>query len=119
MIGSAKESGSMTATATFDRTLEQRMTALQQANEIRFARAALRVDLYHGNVDARDIILSPPKFVQSMRVVDLLLAVPRVGPSKAARMLRFCRVSATRPLGGMTQRERVELSSLLRFRGVR
>ena len=109
----------MMSATTLERTYEQRMTALQRANEIRFGRAALKADISHGDVDARDILLSPPELVESMRVVDLLLAVPRVGPSKAARMLRFCRVSATRPLGGMTQRERVELSSLLRFRGVR
>lgn len=43
------------------------------------------------------------------RVLDLLTAVPRVGPTRAARILRQCHVAEGRRVGGTGPRQREAL----------
>jgi hypothetical protein len=58
------------------------MRALRQANEIRIGRARLKRELASGRARIEDIIAQPPKFVQTAKVYDLLLALPKVGPAR-------------------------------------
>jgi hypothetical protein len=46
-------------------------------------------------------------------VLDLLVAVPEVGPVKAARLLNKARVGQTKTIGGLTIRQRAQLIELL------
>lgn len=96
------------------RSREQRLRALQQANEIRSARAKLKRDLGSGKLDLAGIVAHPPDWVMTARVRDVLLALPRIGPVKAGRILAHCGIAHSKTLGGLTDRQRTELIGLLR-----
>ena len=44
----------------------------------------------------------------------MLLAVPKYGRVKANRILNQCRISPSKTIGGLSERQRTELVSLLR-----
>ena len=96
------------------RSREQRLRALQQANEIRSARAKLKRDLGSGKLDLAGIVAHPPEWAMTARVRDVLLALPRIGPVKAGRILAHCGIAHSKTLGGLTDRQRVELIDLFR-----
>lgn len=95
------------------RTIQQRMMALERANEIRTRRSRLKREIAAGRVMARDVLLDPPWWADTMKVVDLLLAVPKVGRVKVDRTLFRCRVSPSKTLGDLSERQRFELAAHL------
>ena len=97
-----------------ERSLTQRMDALQRANEIRTRRAQLKRDLKAGRVSIHTLLLSPPEFLATAKVFDMLLAVPKYGRVKANKVLQQCRISPSKTIGGLSQRQRTELVSMLR-----
>ena len=48
------------------------------------------------------------------KVFDMLLAVPKYGRVKTNRILNQCRISPSKTIGGLSERQRTELVSLLR-----
>lgn len=96
---------------TFDRSLQQRRDALEGANVIRCARAQLKRDVKAGRRDALSAVLYPPSCAQSMHVIDLLLAVPKVGRVNANRILVRCRIAPSKTLAGLSERQRQELAA--------
>ena len=96
------------------RSLDQRMDALRRANDIRVRRAQLKKDLKNGSVDIEDILRVPPEYVETAKVFDMLMAVPKFGRVKAARFLNQCRISQSKTVGGLSERQRAELVGLLR-----
>jgi hypothetical protein len=90
------------------------MAALEQANEVRMARAQMRRDLRSGWMSVRVVILDPPDYVKTMYVLDLLMAAPSYGRVKASKILRLCRISTGKTVGGLSERQRGELESMLR-----
>lgn len=96
------------------RTLDQRIRALQYANQVRTDRARLKQELALGRVRIEEVIARPPSFAQTAKVYDLLLAVPKVGPAKAGRSLSRCRIASSKTVGGLTERQREELIGLFR-----
>jgi hypothetical protein len=94
------------------RSLDQRMEALKRANDIRVRRAKLKKDLKEGHVRIETIVLDPPEYVSTAKVFDMLMAVPKLGRVKAARMLNQCRISQSKTVGGLSERQRAELVSL-------
>ena len=101
-------------TAAPERSLLQRMDALQRANEIRTRRAQLKKDLKGGRVSIHTLLLEPPEYVETAKVFDMLLAVPKYGRVKANKILQQCRISPSKTIGGLSERQRTELVSLLR-----
>lgn len=97
-----------------ERSLHQRMEALQNANEIRSYRANLKRDIKAGRVSVHDILRYPPQKVETMKIFDLMMAVPKLGRTKIDRMFRTCRISTSKTVGGMSERQRNELLILLR-----
>jgi hypothetical protein len=97
-----------------ERSLNQRMDALQRANEIRTRRAQLKRDLKGGRVSIHMLLLDPPEFLETAKVFDMLLAVPKYGRVKANKVLGTCRISPSKTIGGLSERQRNELVSLLR-----
>jgi hypothetical protein len=89
------------------------MDALQRANEIRTRRAQLKKDLKAGRVSIHKLLLNPPSFVETAKVFDMLLAVPKYGRVKANKVLQQCRISPSKTIGGLSERQRSELVSLL------
>jgi len=90
------------------------MDALQRANEIRTRRAQLKRDLKAGRHGIHQLLLDPPSYVETAKVFDMLLAVPKYGRVKVNRILVQCRISPSKTIGGLSQRQRAELVSLLR-----
>jgi hypothetical protein len=90
------------------------MDALQRANEIRTQRAQLKRDLKASRVSIHTLLTSPPEFVETAKVFDMLLAVPKYGRVKANKILQQCRISPSKTIGGLSERQRSELVSLLR-----
>ncbi|HEX2160921.1 MAG TPA: integration host factor, actinobacterial type [Thermoleophilaceae bacterium] len=99
---------------TPERSLTQRMDALKRANEIRTERARLKRDLKAGRIQIHGLLLDPPDYLTTAKVFDLLLAVPKYGRVKVNRILTHCRISPSKTIGGLSERQRNELVSYLR-----
>ena len=97
-----------------ERSLVQRMDALQRANEIRTKRAQLKRDLKGGRTSIHDLLSNPPDYLETAKVFDMLLAVPKYGRVKVNKILVQCRISPSKTIGGLSERQRNELVSLLR-----
>ena len=96
------------------RSLDQRMEALKRANDIRSARARLKKDLKAGKTSIQSLLLDPPEYVETAKVFDMLLAVPKYGRVKTNRILNQCRISPSKTIGGLSERQRAELVAQLR-----
>jgi hypothetical protein len=94
------------------RSLDQRMEALKRANDIRVRRAKLKKDLKDGTVQIEGVLMAPPEYVETAKVFDMLMAVPKFGRVKAARFLYQCRISQSKTVGGLSERQRAELVAL-------
>lgn len=96
------------------RSASQRQSALARANRIRVKRAALKRDLKSGETQLADVLEKPKEWALTAKVHDLLLCVPGVGTVKAAKILQQCRVSGSKTVGGLSDRQRCELVAMLR-----
>jgi hypothetical protein len=103
-----------TATPVPERTHDQRMKALRRANDIRTRRAQLKRDLKAGKTSVDGLLLDPPEWVMTAKVFDMILAVPKYGRVKANKILGQCRISPSKTIGGLSQRQRAELVTMLR-----
>jgi len=92
------------------------MEALQRANDIRSRRAQLKRDLKAGRQAIDGLLLEPPGFLETAKVFDLLLAVPKYGRVKVNKILSQCRISPSKTIGGLSERQRAELVALMRRR---
>src|SRR5438105_14274382 len=89
-----------------ERSLVQRMEALQRANDIRTRRAQLKRDLKAGRQPIHELLLEPPEYLETAKVFDLLLAVPKYGRVKVNKILALCPLSPSQPTGGPSHRHR-------------
>ena len=94
------------------RSIDQRMEALRRANDIRVRRARLKKELKSGEVSIEQVLREPPEFVSTAKVFDMLMAVPKFGRVKAQRLLNQCRISQSKTVGGLSDRQRQELIDL-------
>ena len=101
----AASSGAVTSSSS----TAQRLEALRRANEIRIGRAQLKRALAAGSVRVSDILAAPPECVKTQKVQALLLALPRYGPARVARLLAQCQISSAKTVGGLSERQRGEL----------
>src|SRR3954464_5771629 len=76
-----------------ERSLVQRMEALERRRYIRTRRAQLKRDLKAGRSSIHDLLLEPPEFVETAKVFDVLLAVPKYGRVNANDDLVQCLIS--------------------------
>lgn len=104
---------SLTIESRFDTGAEQRFAALRRANEIRTGRAQLKREIKAGRVDVRSLLINPPDLIESMRIIDMLLAMPKTGRVKATKLLSRVPCTQSREIGRMTERERLKLASLI------
>ena len=91
------------------RSSDQRLDALRKANEIRAGRSQLKKDLAAGKVQIVDVLARPPECAETERVSVLLLAVPKYGNARVSRLLTKTRISDSKRLVGLTDRQRAEL----------
>jgi len=95
------------------RLRERRMNALRQANQVRGLRAKLKQDLREGTVRLEQILATGADYLASAEVFDLLVAVAKIGPVKAAHLLTIARISPSKTVAGLSARQRARLIELL------
>src|SRR3984893_9525415 len=112
-MATATRTTSSNASMAPERSLNQRMDALARANQIRIKRAQLKRDLNAGLLSIHSLLLTPPEYVETAKVFDILLAVPKYGRVKVNKILAHCRIAPSKTIGGLSERQRSELVSLL------
>jgi transposase len=89
------------------------MVALRQANEVRSRRAELKRELREGVVLLEEVLAAPADYLATAEVFDLLMAAPKIGPVRAARLLAAAGASQSKPVGRLSERQRRRLIELL------
>ncbi len=87
-------------------TIEQKMTALGRAEEIRLARAELRHRLARGDVFAASVLLDVPDEARTWPLNKLLLSQRRWGPDRCRRFLGRLEIRENKEIGQLTERQR-------------
>ncbi len=91
----------------------QRLRALERANQIRLARAALKRSIALGQVSAAEVILDCPDAAQSWPIGDLLISQRRWGSTRCRKFLSRNHIVETKPVGTLTERQRRVLAASL------
>jgi ribosomal protein L17 len=105
--------GGVAIAAVSTRSLEPRVNALRQANQVRSARAKLKQNLRADKVRLEQILATPADYLANAEVLDLLVAVPKIGPVKAGRLLAVARINSSKTVGELSERQRTHLIELL------
>ena len=96
-----------------DRTLVQRLDALDKANRIRRRRAELKLALAQSDANFRELVREPPEWLESCRVRTMLLALPGLGAAKVRTIMARAGIADSKTFGGLTGRQRVDLVLIL------
>lgn len=96
-----------------ERDLVQRRAALQKGTDVRVKRAALKLDLKTGRASIIRLLERPPGYIETMKLFDLILAVPTYGKSKTYKLLADCRIPSLKTVGGLTERQSRTVVALL------
>jgi hypothetical protein len=91
----------------------QHMLALEQANRVRLARAALKRKVASGDLDAAEVVLSCPWEAESMSVSELLMSQKRWGRTRCRKFLTSIGMSEAKAVSSLTERQRAVLAALL------
>lgn len=91
----------------------QHMRALEYANRVRLARAALKRSVKSGALDAAEVVRGCPWEVETMTVAELLRSQSRWGRTRTQKFLAPLAVSENRQLGRLTTRQREVLAHRL------
>lgn len=92
----------------------QHLTALERANRVRLARAALKNQVAAGERSAADVVLASPWEAESMVLSELLMSQRRWGRTRTRRVLLSLGLPENKQLGTMTDRQRRALADVLR-----
>lgn len=96
----------ITPTRPPEQSLDQRMAALQRANEVRTRKAVLKRDIKAGHRDLAQVLIDPPDYLLSAKIWELLLCVPKWGRVKVNHLLRCEAISWSKTVGGLSPRQR-------------
>jgi hypothetical protein len=88
---------------------DQRLNSLRRANDVRLKRVALRRQVASGALHVSDVLSSRPDEALNWKIGDLLLAQPRWGANRLRKFLGYQKVSESRTVGQLTDRERERL----------
>ncbi len=91
----------------------QHLQALQRANRVRLARAELKRRISEGEVTAAEVILTAPWEAGSMAIGDVLMSQRRWGGTRCRKFLAMFRISETKTIGSLTERQRRALAAQL------
>jgi len=92
---------------------QQHLRALDHANAVRLARAALKRRVAAGNVSAAEVIRTCPWEVETMAISDLLMSQRRWGRTRCRRLLLSIGVPELKAVGTLTERQRSALADML------
>jgi hypothetical protein len=90
--------------------------ALLRANEIRSYRANLKRELKAYRANVVDLLCHPPEEIVTMKVSELMMSAPKLGRVKVDRILRQCKISPSKTIEGMTERQLNDLVYAMRRR---
>jgi guanylate kinase len=85
-----------------ERTADERRNALEEANRVRFARAATKRDLKSGRLGIYELLMDPSEELKGAKVEEMLLAVKGMGRIKVTRVMREAGISRSKTLVGLT-----------------
>jgi hypothetical protein len=91
----------------------QHLQALQRANRVRLARAELKRRIADGEVTAGEVILTSPWEAASMAIGDVLMSQRRWGGTRCRKFLAMFRISETKTIGSLTDRQRHAIAAQL------
>lgn len=94
-------------------TPEQRADALVKAAESRQARSAALAEVKAGAVRFADVLANTESPLQKAKVMQVLKAVPGVGPVTAVKLMDEAGIAANRRVAGLGDRQRETLNRLL------
>lgn len=97
-------------------TNEDRGRALALSATVRAARAALKEQVTSGEVSVREVIdrgLNNDSVAGGILVAQLVHAIAKVGPVRAAAIMDDANISPTRRVRGLGPRQRVALLALV------
>ncbi len=95
----------------------QHLQALQRANRVRLARAAMKRRVAAQEETVAEIILSSPWEAESMSLLELLMSQRRWGRTRSRRVLLGLGIAENKRIGTLTQRQRAALASVLETQG--
>jgi hypothetical protein len=89
----------------------QRLEALDRANFVRTYRAGVKRELKRGDRSIRAVLIDEDDDLNlaTMKVASALLATPGYGRVMVNKILSNARISQSKTLGGLSQRQRFEL----------
>ena len=96
-----------------ERTSQERRSALDEANRVRFARAATKRALKSGELDVYDLLMDPTEEQKGAKVEEMLLAMRGMGRIKVTRLMRAASISRSKTLVGLTHGQRDRLIGVL------
>jgi len=96
---------------------DQPLRALQHANRVRSARARMKRAIAAGELSVAEVIVECPPYVETMAIADLLMCQRHWGETRCRRLLAEVGVSERRPVGSLTQRQRLVLAAMLGLQG--
>jgi hypothetical protein len=102
-------------TVTLDKNAQCR-ASLDYANEIRTHRAELKQEIAAGTASAREVLMGEDEWVRTMRLYDVLRAVPGLGKVKVGWALSSLRISSTAKLYQVRPQRREKLLLFLEAR---
>jgi hypothetical protein len=102
----------MGETATSD-AAPQHLRALERANRVRLARAALKREVATQATMVADVVLDCPWEAESMELSDLLMSQRRWGRARCRRVLLSLGLPENKQVGTLTDRQRNALASTL------
>ena len=91
----------------------QHLKALERANRVRLARAALKRQVAAGERSAAEVIMASPWEAESMSVSELLMSQRRWGRTRCRRILTSMGLPENKQIGTMTERQRIALAAML------
>jgi hypothetical protein len=91
----------------------QHLKALERANRVRLARAALKRQIAAGERSAAEVIIASPWEAESMSISELLMSQRRWGRTRCRRVLLSLGLPENKQIGTMTERQRAVLAALL------
>jgi hypothetical protein len=103
----------MGESATASAGQEQHLRALEYANRVRLARARMKRKIAAGELPAAEVVLSCPWQAHSMSISDLLMSQKRWGRTRCRRLLVSLSVPENKPVGTLTERQRLALAAVL------
>lgn len=82
-------------------TMDERHANLELAKKARHERADAKAAISAGRISIFDAINDPRDSIQRMKVIELLEAIPGVGPARAALIMEKRKISLSRRIAGL------------------